>query len=285
MYAETFRPDSLNDVIGHQDAKKSLRTYLETPGFPRAVMLTGPPGIGKTTLALASAKTMGFYPLEINASRSIRSYEDVTKIKDACRSTVNIHSFMRGDRNHITCVILDEVDGSDPHAQGKIVEWIRDPTRKVPIICTGNELPTIFKRNTDAIEIIRCFPPRATDIQVLFDSDISETLKECQHDIRKLIHRVQYGVSDPLPKLVVPPTGLSVEKAFMMRQEMFQIEDPLREYRVYKPDSEPTVKTSSRYTRGGKNVHTAESENPPQKSSLGKPRSFQSLKPGLLAKH
>jgi replication-associated recombination protein RarA len=278
MYAETFRPDSLDDVIGHQEAKNSLRAYLGTSGFPKAVMLTGPPGIGKTTLALASAKTMGFYPLEINASRSIRSYEDVTRIKDACRSTVNIHSFMRGDRNHVTCVILDEVDGSDPHAQGKIVDWIRDPTRRVPIICTGNELPTIFKRNTDAIEIIRCFPPRASDIQVLFDTDITDTLKDCQHDIRKLIHRMQYGISDALPKLVVPPTGLSVEKAFMMRQEMFHLEDSLREYRVYKPDTEPIVKASSQYTRGGKNVHTAESDTPHPKSHPGKPRSFQSLK-------
>lgn len=285
MYAETFRPDSLDDVIGHQEAKHSLRTYLGTTGFHRAVMLTGPPGIGKTTLALASAKTMGFYPLEINASRSIRSYEDVTRIKDACRSTVNIHSFMRGDRNHITCVILDEVDGSDPHAQGKIVEWIRDPSRKVPIICTGNELPTIFKRNVDAVEIIRCFPPRASDIQVLFDADITESLKECQHDIRKLIHRMQYGVSDILPKFVVPPTGLSVEKAFMMRQEMFLLDDPLREYRVYKPDSEQTAKANSQYNRGGKNARIAESETQPPKSHLGKPRNFQSLKDGPPKKH
>jgi replication-associated recombination protein RarA len=284
MYAETFRPDSLDDIIGHPEAKNSLKSYLGSAGFPRAVMLTGPPGIGKTTLALASAKTMGFYPLEINASRSIRSYEDVTKIKDACRSTVNIHSFMRGDRKHITCVILDEVDGSDPHAQGKIVEWIRDPSRRVPIICTGNELPTIFKRNVDAIEIIRCFPPRASDIQPLFDMDVTDMLKECQHDIRKLIHRVQYGVSDPLPKFLVPPTGLSVEKAFMMRQEVFLLEDHLREYRVYKPDSEPTTKTSSRCNRDGKNVRTDGSEILPPKSHLGKSHNPPSSKGGLLKK-
>ena len=96
MYAETYRPNTLEDVIGHIEAKESLRKYLETPGFPRAVMLTGSPGIGKTTLALSAAKTFNFNPLEINASRSIRSYEDVMKIRDSCRSAIYIHSFIKG---------------------------------------------------------------------------------------------------------------------------------------------------------------------------------------------
>ena len=53
MYAGTYRPNSLDDVIGHTEAKESLKKYLKTSGFPRAVMLAGPPGIGKTTLALS----------------------------------------------------------------------------------------------------------------------------------------------------------------------------------------------------------------------------------------
>jgi hypothetical protein len=271
MYAETYRPTFLSDVIGHDDAKKTLRTYLATSGFPKAIMLTGSPGIGKTTLAIAAAKTMEFDPLEINASRSIRSYEDVERIKDACRSAVNIFSFMKGDRNRKTCVILDEVDGSDPHAQARIVEWIKDTTRKVPIICTGNELPTIFKRNTDHIEIIRCFPPRASDIQSLFlHLDITESIKECQHDIRKLIHMVQYGASDPIPKYFAPPTGLTIEKTFLLRQKMFDLPDVLHEYRSGTQDTELITKTSLRRKRGDKHDHTAESDNLPMKLLPGK---------------
>lgn len=267
MYAETYRPSHFDDIIGHTEAKESLKRYLTTPGFPKAVMLTGSPGIGKTTLALASAKSFDFEPLEINASRSIRSFEDVEKIKDACRSAVSIHAFIRGDRNRKTCVILDEIDGSDPHAQGKIVAWIRDPERKVPIICTGNELPTIFKRNAEHIDIIRCFPPRATDIQCIFkEYDISETMvKECQYDVRKLIHRIQYGISDIIPKFVVPPTGLPIEKTFVLRQKMFDLPDSLHEYHVYKQDNEQTLKTSSRCKNGGIRVHTDESDIPPKK--------------------
>jgi len=130
-------------------------------------------------------------PLEINASRSIRSFEDVEKIKDSCKSAVNIHSFLRGETQRRTCVILDEVDGSDPHAQNKIIEWVRDPTRKVHIICTGNELPTILKRNCEIMENIRCFPPRAIDLQKFFpDEDIPNLLKECQYDVRRMLHRM-----------------------------------------------------------------------------------------------
>ena len=280
MYAETYRPSNLTDIIGHTEAKDSLRRYLTTPGFQKAVMLTGSPGIGKTTLALAAAKTFEFEPLEINASRSIRSFEDVEKIKDACRSAVSIHAFMRGDRTRKTCVILDEVDGSDPHAQGKIIAWIRDPERKVPIVCTGNELPTIFKRNTEYIDIIRCFPPRADDITKIFkDSSITETMvKECQHDIRRLIHRVQYGDSDMIPRYLAPPTGLSIEKTFVLRQEMFGLDDPLHEYRVGILDNEPTSKTSSRYSFGDTRVRTAESGSRPKKSHPGKSRKSNSVR-------
>jgi ATPase family associated with various cellular activities (AAA) len=267
MYAEVYRPTTLDDVIGYREEKESLRKYLESKDFRKAIMLSGPPGIGKTTLALAAARTHGFDPLEINASRSIRSFEDVEKIKDACRSAVNIHSFIRGETSRKTCVILDEVDGSDPHAQNKIVDWIKDETRKVPIICTGNELPTIFKRNVQYIDTLRCFPPRAMDLQMFFPQhDVSTLMKDCNHDVRRMLHRIQYGESDIIPKYVSPPTGLAVERMFVIRQSMFDLPDPFHEYRDGRLDIGHSSKTSSQYKTDGTRADKPESVPRPKKS-------------------
>jgi replication factor C large subunit len=82
MYSEAYRPTYLDEVIGHTEAKDSLKNYLTSQKFEKSILLTGSPGIGKTTLALAGARTFGFDPLEINASKSIRSFEDVEKIKE-----------------------------------------------------------------------------------------------------------------------------------------------------------------------------------------------------------
>jgi len=232
MLSETRRPVFLDDVVGHEDPKRVLKSYLQKSPYLSSVFLTGTPGIGKTTLALCAARTCGFEVLEINASRSIRSFTDVEKLKDACRSAVNIHSFIRNEVPKRTCVILDEVDGSDPHAQRKIVEWLKDPERRVPILFTGNDVPMTFKRNTDLVQIVRCYPPRSSDLTTLFPgTDILPFVKECQHDVRRLFHRIQYGESYIFPKYVLPPTGLSTEETFLRKQAMFGLEDVLSEYR------------------------------------------------------
>jgi replication-associated recombination protein RarA len=226
MLSETFRPETFGDIIGHTEAKQVLSTYLRenTPG--RCVLICGTPGIGKTTLALTAARTMEHEPLEINASRSLRSHDDVMTLRDSCMAPVSFTSFVKYTTNpRKTCFILDEIDGSDPHAQRKVLEWIKDPKRVVPIICTSNEVPVIFKRATEHVIIHRCMPLNTRDLyenlQKYTPTPFGEfqlIVKECQHDVRRLMNRFQYGQSDTLKQ--VPVTGDAIADLFK-HQETF----------------------------------------------------------------
>ncbi len=198
MWSETRRPELFDGIVGHIEVKQQLQSYLQTKPYDKVVLLHGPPGIGKTTIALAAARTYGCEALEINASRSLRSFADVENLTQSCRHSKSISSMIRGD-NLPTCLILDEIDGSDPHAQRKLVEWMIGPDRKIPVLMTCNEIPRIMK-SKDEIVIVRCYPPKPADLVTLFpDQDVTKLAKRFKHDVRRMLQFLQYGESDLLP--------------------------------------------------------------------------------------
>lgn len=225
MWSETRRPAFLDGVVGHAPVKEELRRYLSSPPYSSVTLLHGPPGIGKTTIALASARSLDFEPLEINASQSLRSFADVETLVQSCRHTRSILSMLRKDTRSM-CLILDEIDGSDPHAQRKLADWMVGPDRKIPVILTCNEIPRVLK-DQPLIRVLRCFPPRPADLIELFpDHDVQALAKRFHHDVRRMLQFLQYGESESLPSATLP-TNCSPEVTHMLRQKMWISKDPI----------------------------------------------------------
>ncbi|XP_048704503.2 replication factor C subunit 1 isoform X1 [Caretta caretta] len=167
LWVDKYKPTSLKTVIGQQGdqscANKLLRwlqnwhknTSEEKHAKPsklggkddgtnfKAALLSGPPGVGKTTTAALVCEELGYSYVELNASdtRSKNSLKDVvaeslnnTSMKDFCSGTSHSVSM-----KHV--LIMDEVDGmAGNEDRGGIQELIGlIKTTKIPIICMCND--------------------------------------------------------------------------------------------------------------------------------------------------
>ena len=79
----------------------------------KAILLCGPPGLGKTTLAHVVARHCGYRPVEINASDDRSGATLTGRVLDA----VQMQSVM-GERLP-NCLIIDEIDGASGGAEGR----------------------------------------------------------------------------------------------------------------------------------------------------------------------
>jgi len=133
-WAEKYREIEFNMIIGNEMARKEFFEWLRNwKKGDKAVLLLGPPGIGKNTSVYAAARKLGYYVIELNAS-DVRTKDLLSKRLGASLYTANLFDEKR-------MVLFDEIDGLYGREDYGGMEYIiglldKPPT---PIVLTAND--------------------------------------------------------------------------------------------------------------------------------------------------
>ncbi|KAL4217963.1 replication factor C subunit 1 [Mactra antiquata] len=171
LWVDKYKPTQMKQIIGQTGDKSNAKKLLHwlqnwhknqaagvkpAPGrfFGRggnddgagykAALLSGPPGIGKTTTATIVCQEAGFSYVELNASdtRNAKSLKEVISQSVGNTSIVDyVGTGTSSSHGHKHCLIMDEVDGmSGNEDRGGVAELTNIiKNSKIPIITMCND--------------------------------------------------------------------------------------------------------------------------------------------------
>ena len=163
MWSEKYRPKNLLEMVGNEEAKESFVKWLgKWIKGTKPLLLVGPPGIGKTTMAVLGTKQFGYDLISMNAS-DVRSKQKIQEILNPILG----NSSVLGK----PMIFIDEVDGihgrSDFGGVEALIDILKEPT--IPIILAANsdasDKMKSIKKVTTTVKL-RPLPPRLMRLYV-----------------------------------------------------------------------------------------------------------------------
>jgi replication factor C large subunit len=141
LWVEKYRPKKIEDIVGNEEAKATFVEWLKSKRrSKKAVLLYGPPGVGKTALVNAAAKEFSFTIIEMNASDT-RSEKAINEVAKPATSYVALDNFSSQTQSKGNLLFLDEVDGiagnEDRGGVGAIIKIVEES--RVPVIMAAND--------------------------------------------------------------------------------------------------------------------------------------------------
>lgn len=165
LWTSKYAPTQLTHICGNKTNVEKIKSWLEAwpknrkydfqrrgadgMGGVRAVILSGPPGIGKTTAAHLAAKLAGYDVIESNASDSRSKKLVENGVSDVVNNT-SLLGYFAGDGKKIDqakkniVLIMDEVDGmsaGDRGGVGALAKFCKKTEVPLILICNERKLP------------------------------------------------------------------------------------------------------------------------------------------------
>ncbi|CAD6440303.1 9c2a3a8f-2e39-4964-af94-6f11e5c32dcd [Sclerotinia trifoliorum] len=165
LWTTKYAPTQMNQICGNKGQVEKIQTWLK--GWPnahkynfqkrgadglggyRAIIIHGPPGIGKTTAAHLAAKLAGYDILERNAS-DVRSKKLVETGLSEVLNNTSVLGYFAGDGKNVDktrkkiVLIMDEVDGmssGDRGGVGALAKICKTTDIPMILICNDRRLP------------------------------------------------------------------------------------------------------------------------------------------------
>src|SRR6056300_1552245 len=132
IWCEKYRPKTIEECILPENTKKTFQEFLNKGEIPN-MLLAGPPGIGKTTVAKSLCNELGVDVYVINGSDEGRFLDTVRNNAKNFASTVSLTA----DAKH-KVIIIDEADNTSNDVQLLLRAFIEEFAGNCRFIFTCN---------------------------------------------------------------------------------------------------------------------------------------------------